>query len=254
VRPKDENQHGSMRPNLMSSASRRASSEENILAMLERDSARRGTSSRMAWYGAGSALAVVMVAALAWLAYDNTSLHEEHVLTPVAVAAAVPTPVAAPAAPRPVPVQPAHAATIVEAAPEPVTLAAAEPSTAQERPALVLLSADEAATVQKLSSPSATAPAAAAPVRKAAAAKKHEQARPAARERPAARNSSRAPAPVRARKARPADTRTAKLSQAPPQAGDAPADSDVALISAILGHSAGRAAEGGQEGKAANRP
>src|SRR5689334_18592833 len=73
VRPTDENQAGSTRPNLMSS--RRGAGEENILAMLERDSARRNGSRmsgvRLAWYGAAAALAGVLAGGIAWLAWDN---------------------------------------------------------------------------------------------------------------------------------------------------------------------------------------
>ena len=73
MRPTDENQAGSTRPNLMSS--RRGAGEENILAMLERDSARRTgprmSGVRMASYGAAAALAGILVGGVAWLAWDN---------------------------------------------------------------------------------------------------------------------------------------------------------------------------------------
>lgn len=73
MRPTDENQAASTRPNLMSS--RRAAGEENILAMLERDSARRVggriSSPRLAWYCAAAAFAGILVGVVAWLAYDN---------------------------------------------------------------------------------------------------------------------------------------------------------------------------------------
>lgn len=73
MRPTDENQAASTRPNLMSS--RRTAGEENILAMLERDSARRVggriSSPRLAWYCAAAAFAGILVGVVAWLAYDN---------------------------------------------------------------------------------------------------------------------------------------------------------------------------------------
>ena len=73
MRPTDENQAGSTRPNLMSS--RRGAGEENILAMLERDSARRTgprmSGMRLASYGAAAALAGILVGGVAWLAWDN---------------------------------------------------------------------------------------------------------------------------------------------------------------------------------------
>lgn len=73
MRPTDENQAASTRPNLMSS--RRTAGEENILAMLERDSARRVggriSSPRLAWYCAAAAFSGILVGVVAWLAYDN---------------------------------------------------------------------------------------------------------------------------------------------------------------------------------------
>ncbi|QNA88751.1 hypothetical protein G4G28_10035 [Massilia sp. Dwa41.01b] len=73
MRPTDENQAASTRPNLMSS--RRSAGEDNILAMLERDSARRNgtrvSSARLAWYGAAAALTGILAGGVAWLAYDN---------------------------------------------------------------------------------------------------------------------------------------------------------------------------------------
>jgi hypothetical protein len=267
-----------MRPNLMSSSTRRASSEDNILAMLERDSARRGSSSRMAWYGTCSALAVVLVGALAWLAYDNGALHEDQMLTPVAVAPipavaagpastvvmATPAPGVA-AAPRPAAIQPARAATIVDAAPEPMRLAEAgpppaKPSTSSPAP-LVLLSPDEAASIQH-------AAAARAPAREAAPRREPPKAlrvrAPVPRAEPkrapavvAAPVHKRIAARVPAPRIRPAvhtpvrlvahpgmATPRLKKAQPPaPQVTEAPVDNDVALISAIISRSAGHAAE-----------
>lgn len=77
MRPTDENQHGSTRPNLMS-ASRSGGSEDNILAMLERDAGRGRASQfsshpRTAWYAGAGALVVAMVGALGWLAWENAN-------------------------------------------------------------------------------------------------------------------------------------------------------------------------------------
>lgn len=73
MRPTDENQAASTRPNLMSS--RRAAGEDNILAMLERDSARRAgsrlSSPRLAWYCVAAAFSGIVVGVIAWLAYDR---------------------------------------------------------------------------------------------------------------------------------------------------------------------------------------
>lgn len=77
MRPTDENQPGSTRPNLMS-ASRPGGGEDNILAMLERDAGRgRGSQfsshPRTAWYAGAGALVVAMVGALGWLAWENAN-------------------------------------------------------------------------------------------------------------------------------------------------------------------------------------
>jgi hypothetical protein len=74
VRPTDENQTGSRRPNLMSS-SRRTSGEINILAMLDGQVRKPGPFSRLpraAWYGSGGLLACALAGAVAWLVHDQT--------------------------------------------------------------------------------------------------------------------------------------------------------------------------------------
>jgi len=81
VRPTDEDQSGSRRPNLMSST-RRTASETNILAMLDRHES-GGPGRRMlrrlrrvpalAWYGAAGVLAIGLVGSLAWLARDSAT-------------------------------------------------------------------------------------------------------------------------------------------------------------------------------------
>lgn len=77
MRPTDENQPGSRRPNLMSS-SRRATGEINILAML--DSRAPGRRLRAlpaaAWCGAAGVLACCLLAALAWLVRGTTPTQE----------------------------------------------------------------------------------------------------------------------------------------------------------------------------------
>ena len=121
MRPTDENQAASTRPNLMSS--RRTAGEENILAMLERDSARRAggriSSPRLAWYCAAAAFSGILVGVVAWLAYDNhttaTALQAEAEHAS-AVTAVPPTPPEA-GPPEPLPLQVAeapHAAVIVD--------------------------------------------------------------------------------------------------------------------------------------------
>jgi len=74
VRPTDENQPGSRRPNLMSS-SRRGTGEINILAMLDgRAPGRRlRAPPAVVWYGAGGVLACALLVGLAWLVRGATS-------------------------------------------------------------------------------------------------------------------------------------------------------------------------------------
>ena len=68
MRPTDENQSSSRRPNLMSPA-RRSAGEIHILAMLDGRGGGRRMRGRPAlrWYGAGAVLACALLAALAWL-------------------------------------------------------------------------------------------------------------------------------------------------------------------------------------------
>ncbi|MFC5547635.1 hypothetical protein [Massilia aerilata] len=79
MRPTDEDQSGSRRPNLMSST-RRTANETNILAMLDRHESggrlRRllrglGGLPVMVWYGTAGLLVAGLVGSLAWLALDN---------------------------------------------------------------------------------------------------------------------------------------------------------------------------------------
>lgn len=79
MRPTDEDQSGSRRPNLMSST-RRTASETNILAMLDRHAAggpgRRllrglGRVPPIAWYGTAGVLVIGLVGSLVWLAGDG---------------------------------------------------------------------------------------------------------------------------------------------------------------------------------------
>ncbi|XYJ08961.1 hypothetical protein ACSUZJ_16385 [Telluria sp. B2] len=99
-------------------SSRRTAGEENILAMLERDSARRVggriSSPRLAWYCTAAAFAGILVGVVAWLAYDNhttaTAMQveaERVVENPAPPSPPALSPEAAP--PEPVPVQLAEA-------------------------------------------------------------------------------------------------------------------------------------------------
>jgi hypothetical protein len=296
VRPTDENQHGSTRPNLMS-PSRPGGGEDNILAMLERDAGRGRASQfsshpRMAWYAGAGAVVVAMVAALGWLAWENATKTRELPLettralpagdtriaaaqpAPAAPAAALvhtehPTPAAtaasgqaevvalqtagaaiidSPAAPAEAPVQLAQATSAPEARAQ-----MAQPS---KLPPLVLLPPEEAGPKRKPAAPVAAAatprPAAAAPSKATAAprpaAKADAAPAPAPRRAarldgaPASRPAAKAPPH---RPARPvlARAKKAQAPAAPARSADASADTDVALISAIIMHSSKHAGE-----------
>lgn len=77
MRPTDENQPGSRRPNLMSS-SRRSTGEINILAMLDGQAPGRRLLAVPAvfWYGAAGVLACSLLAALAWLVRGATPARD----------------------------------------------------------------------------------------------------------------------------------------------------------------------------------
>lgn len=249
MRPTDENQAGSTRPNLMSS--RRGAGEENILAMLERDSARRmGTRMsgvRLAWYGAAAALAGILAGGIAWLAWDNhkgvqeMQARHDAVVAPPAMTDAVPPPQAPPvAAPAPVVDAPRTAVIVDESAHKgdttvasgvpplvmlpPEELGNAKPVAPAPRPVPVPESLAEKPAKAK------TEPARAA-LRGGAEKKPEKAARPAPRPAKPARAASIVKAKSAARPAA-----TARARKAAPGA-EAPVDSDVALISAIIAHS-----------------
>ena len=218
MRPSDENQAPSTRPNLMSASRPGASrhGEDSILAKLERDPARRQGGRRLLrriGYGAGAMLAVALTGTLAWLAADNGK--PQPMLAQAAVPEA-PHPVTAPA-----PHQPGAAALIDEPPPPPPPLRLLEgPRMAAPPP--------EPAPEQRLPAPKAALAIQAARPKAVAAAKP----RP-----PAARPATR-PA------ARPART------AAPPKQAEAPVDSDVALISAVIVHANGHAEAREEEARA----
>jgi len=224
VRPTDENQGASTRPNLMSS--RRGAGEENILAMLERDAARRSgtrmTSPRLAWYCAAAAFSGILAGAVAWLAYDN---HETASAMQVQVQAervaeggadtVSPPPLGAQA---PAPGAEPQAAVIVEQQPE------APPAP----PPLVMLPPE--AALAATAAPAEPKPAKAdrdgMPAKHDAAARPAKADKRGKADKPAAgpRRTAAARIPARTRKA------------AAPAPADSAVDTDVALISAIIQH------------------
>lgn len=250
MRPTDENQSASMRPNLMSPRRTSTSGEDSILAMLEREPARKrrsGTSSvQLAWYGAGATLALALTGALVWMAANNDGLKpevQEMVLadtgnapqrsatapsdSPMGAATILQVAMA-PAAPE---TQPAGAAVIVDQAPP-----------AEAVPPLRLLKPAPDKPVVEKSTPPARA-ATSAPVPAAVA-----PARPVARTASPPRQAAAAPAkpkPVMVAKSavKPAQ---AKAQRGVNPAREAPVDADVALISAVIVHANGHAPEGSQ--------
>ena len=281
MRPTDENQNASNRPNLMSSP-RATGSEENILDMLERDAGkRRSPVVRFAWYGTAAILIFGLAGALVWLVRDNSMKRELDVML------ATPTPVA------PTPAEPAVAAMVVPAASEvhvhaqgaaiidnpeasspevaaqpqvaaPVeeaerTLpAVAAPAAQPEPPPLVLLSPQEAAAVRGEAVAAAAKPEAINHVREAPPEPDTELLQP---DMPVAKAVATRTAPVAERvatKAQVQATPRAAAGQArgsaraaaqkpkknaPTAAPDEPIDGDVALISAIIMHATRHAAE-----------
>jgi hypothetical protein len=206
VRPTDENQPGSRRPNLMSS-SRRATGEINILAMLDGQAPGRRLRALPAvvWYGAAGVLACSLLAALAWLvrgatpARDAGAAGAAHAFAPPTQSVAVPDMAAAAAA-----TVPARGAVIIDL-PQPAATTAPSPVLA-------------AASHHPVTHP--TTPAV-----------------PSARPQPAFRPIP-AQAPIHADAAAPRPKRAAGTSRTTPPSTTV--DMDVALISAILQHTGPR--------------
>ena len=269
MRPTDENQAASTRPNLMSS--RRGAGEDNILAMLERDSARRpgGRMSgvRLASYGAAAALAGILAGGIAWLAYDNHKTAQELQARHDAATGAAPTVLAdaslqplPPPSPGPSPIVEAPRAAIIvdESARRPDASAAAPaapaaPAAASAVPPLVMLPPGEAAGAKPTSpaprlvrevaqpKPAKAEPPPVAP--RVAAVKKPEKTvdkkaekSPKPANRIAKAPPARAVSPAKGRVETAARTRNLSVKSGVKPAG-APVDSDVALISAIIAQS-----------------
>jgi hypothetical protein len=215
--------------------------------MLERDSGRRiGTRMsglRLASYGAAAALAGILAGGVAWLAYDNhkgaQELQARHdaasvVVRPVMPDADLPPPAPPAAAPAPVVEAPRTAVIVDEAARKRDT------TVAGGVPPLVML------PPQELNGAKPVAPAART-IQESVPAKpaKPEPARAAARSgaekmpEKAAKPPSRPakPAAARASGAPKAKPEVATRVRKPAPGAEAPVDSDVALISAIIQHS-----------------
>lgn len=236
MRPPDENQHGSTRPNLLSGARRRFGSDDNILERLERDSARQasGDRSRAARYAAAASLLLLVLVVVAWMAYENANAVQVIAMTP---------------APGPVPLQPSPVVIQAPALPGPAMVLQMNPHDASQPrqaptalpvpaqsnaiaslPPLVLLSGDRTVRKKPVAPSRAEAP---LPGRSAARNKPAVHASlHAPQHATAARTASRTTAAARERKS---------ASARAPQ--DALIDRDVALLSAIIIHDSAHADE-----------
>lgn len=246
MRPTDENQTGSRRPNLMSS-SRRSGAEINILAMLDGQARKPGPFARLpraAWYGSGGVLACALVGAVAWLVHDQSGSGFEGrvpagppVVPLEIVSETVPNPALQVDPPR------THGATVVDVAAA-VDAAADAASAVQPAPsgARVLDDARQEAQLLAAVTPASAPPQAAVPVRPdmpAMVAVSAAVTRPAHhaphRVQPKAAPSARS---VLAEARQPASTHVRGAAPTAQKAKPASAavDTDVALISAIIQH------------------
>ena len=212
MRPTDENQAPSMRPNLMSTKRERTSGEDSILAMLERDPLRRrGTGKgisrlRVACCGASAVVVLALTATLVLLAADNDGKRLDAERVAVAGPGVVRVALEPAAAP---PARHGSAAVIVDQQPDGV-------------PPLRLLKPSPAAPVKTPPSTPAKPVAKPAPLPAASVV--------APRPRP----------PIVARNtARTAPAKTPRAASA--RNAEAPVDPDVALISAVIVHANGQA-------------
>jgi hypothetical protein len=247
-------------------SSRRGAGEDNILAMLERDSARRpgGRMSgvRLASYGAAAALAGILTGGVAWLAYDNHKTAQElqvrHDATGAAstVLADAGLPPLPPPSPGPSPIveAPRTAVIVDESARRPDAPAApASPAAASTVPPLVMLPPGEAPgtkptlpaprLVREVAQPKAAkvepppvAPRVAAVKKAEKAVDKKAEKSPKPANRAAKPAPARAAAPAKGRVDAAARTRNVSTRSGVKPAGAA-VDSDVALISAIISQS-----------------
>lgn len=260
MRPTDENQSASMRPNLMSPRRATTSGEDSILAMLEREPARKrksGTSGgRLLWYGMSATLALALTGALVWMAAHNDGLRPEVQETVLAEAEHAPPRIATAASDGPT-----GAATILQVALAPAAAAPGAQATsaavivdqvppAEAVPPLRLLKpAAEKSAPPARATASPTAPAAAAPARPVARAS--PSSRPAAvaearpQSRPATTPARSRPVTVARNAVKPAQAK-AQRGVNPAKSPEAPVDADVALISAVIVHANGHAPEGSQ--------
>jgi hypothetical protein len=241
VRPPDENQHGSTRPNFMSASRRPSSGEDNILARLERDGKRAAAGKSwkhmnmtIVWCGLASLAVVGLIALLTSLAKENIAAVRKPLVPEAKVSAPnryVDPDSRSGFAPLPAPPEPPRrAALIVE---EPVVPPISKVADMPRVPPMVMLK--PAATVPPKP---ATAPPAlrSAPARIAAKSPPARPVRLKVAPHPPARLVAAVPA------------RPNRLAQSALAARPEPAavDSDVDLLSAIIMHSSRHSGERAQ--------
>lgn len=219
MRPTDENQAPSMRPNLMSPKRERTSGEDSILAMLERDPLRRreaqgGVSRlRVACYGASAVVVLGLTGMLVWLAAGNDGLRPEVERGMLAEAGSAVPP------PAPAVVQVALAAE-------------ATPATRQGNAAVIVDQRSDSVPPLRMLKPAPNTP---APAPKPAA-KAPTPPVPSPATTPPAR-----PRPPAVARTAPRPSSKAQRPAPPVRPADAPVDPDVALISAVIVHANGHA-------------
>ena len=252
MRPPDENQHGSTRPNLLSGARRRFGGDDNILERLERDSARHasGNRSRAAWYAAAASLVLLVIVVAGWMAYESASTVRVVPMTRVPADGNAAQTTLAPeeTAPRPATLAPPGATAMPapvpaqrEALPEP-----ARNDTVASVPPLVLLPAQQEPAQKPASAARSAASAVAGPITGPVAIPAG-----AASRRPAASVRTARVAQPQAAPARAAPRATAAVARSrkpviASAASDPIVDRDVALLSAIIIHDSAHADEKAQ--------
>jgi hypothetical protein len=272
VRPPDENQNGSTRPNFMSASRRAAGGDDNILARLEKD-ANRGPSAASwskharAWCGLAALAIIGLIGVLASLARENLAAHRPALIEAKAAPDLFANGGFAPL-PGPAP-STANSTALVDL---PIAPPKSKSSDRDGVPPLVMLKPAPAPVkmvtpVSKLVAHSSAKPAT-HPSAKTVTQASAKAVTPAARNAPAKLPAKRTPAKPAATPARPALAATAPARAAtrtPPraEAATAPArkkttsaaapvkaeravDSDVALLSAIIMHASRHAAERAQ--------
>ena len=230
MRLPDENQPSSTQPPFMSATRRPASTEDNILARLERDGRRGGAWSSwkrswIVWCSVASLAIIGLIGVLASLARENIEVHQP---APLAESKAAPDLYGA---------RPLMAGADDGFAPLPPPPAALPPALQPKLPAAAIAvrpaRADDAARPSLVMLRPPTTPARAVAARPAASAP-HKSAQVAALK----------PAPARALAT--SVTRPRKPLPAPAPTHEPAVDSDVALLSAIIIHASRHAGERAQ--------